>query len=69
MFIRYGINISYLLYYKRSYEKLTSVVLDISEIARVFFVIGGYIISFLSQNYFSYKLFDEIFPQKYPSTN
>ena len=63
--ITYSINMNYVQYYKRTYIKLTAVIVDISGIARTIFFAGGMVISLLSQNYFSYKLFDEIFSQKY----
>ena len=63
--ITYAIDMNYILNYKRTYLKLTSVIVDIAGIARVIILIGGYVISFLSKNYFSFKLFNEIFAQKY----
>ena len=66
--ITYLLDMNYVLNYKRTYVKLTTVIVDISGIARVLFLIGGYIISFLGQNFFSYQLFDEIFMQKYKLT-
>ena len=67
--IEYSIDTSYMLTYKRTYEKLTTVVVDITGIARVVFSIGEYVISLLGRNYFSYKIFDKIFSQKYKSKN
>ena len=67
--ISYSINMNNILNYKRTYVKLTTVIVDIAGIARVLFFVGGFSISFLSQNYFSYKLFEEIFSQKYLTKN
>ena len=67
--ISYSLNMNYLLNYKRIYVKLTTVIVDIFGIVRVLFLIGGYTISLISENYFSYKLFDEIFSQKYQIIN
>ena len=67
--IGYMINTNYVLSYKRTYVKLTSFIVDITGIARVLFNIGGYVISKLSENYFSYKIFDKIFSEKYKSKN
>ena len=65
LLIKYRLDMDYLLDYKRTYLTLTTVIVDIAGIARILFFVGGYAISFLGQNYFSYKLFDEIFSQKY----
>ena len=67
--INYSMDMNYLLNYIRNYEKITTIIVDITGIARIVFFIGGYCISLLSENYFSYKLFDEIFSQKYQSKN
>ena len=63
--ITYGIDTNYILNYKRKYLKLTTIIVDISGIARVIFLFGGYIVSLLSRNYFSFKLFNEIFSRKH----
>ena len=67
--LSFSLNINSILNYKRTYEKITSVIVDIFGITRVLFFLGGFIVSVLSQNYFSFKLFDEIFSQKFCSKN
>ena len=65
----YSLNTNYILNYKRTYVKFTTVIVDITGVARTLFSIGGYCIYFISKNYFSFMLFDEIFNHIYRAKN
>ena len=66
--IGYTIDTDYVLYFKRTYVKLPTVIVEIYGIVKIFFTIGGFIINYSFKNYFSFKLFDEIFSKKYSDT-